>query len=364
MKIAVDCYEAGKHVTGVGRVTHSILISLTDILKEHDFFILTREPISEYKRPNVKQSTIPPRRGYFRWQNGPLFRRLKEIDPDVFIAPNYTLPFFNRWKSILFEHDVSFASHPEWFSRKESLAKRLIAGRSLKMADIVMTGSEFSKEEIVKYFRISPEKIRVFSYGVEETFQRSPESQIQEWKRKKGLEGKRIVGYLGAIFNRRNIPLLVESVDLLRKEVPMSVLYVVGRDLTRPSQDIEQILDKEWIRWDAQMEEKELPLFYSSLDVFAYLSEYEGFGLPPLEALACGTIPVLLNTSSLKEIFSDMAIMVNKPHLCLVKQALMTAMTEEKKREAILRRFIEKRSIFSWSRTAQEISKLCQDMIS
>lgn len=353
-----------EYATGAGRVVDNILRCLLDILSDHDFFVFTREKIERYTRNHLEQVVIPSPKGYFRWQNGPFFRKLKAIKPDILIASNYTLPFFNRWRSILFEHDVSFASHPEWFSKRESMVRRYLVRRSLRKAEAVVTGSEFSKDEIIRYFHTPQEKIKVFLYGIEDRFQRRTEGEVLQWKERKGLKDRKIIGTLGAIFNRRNIPLLVESVDLLRKEQPETILYVIGRDLTHPPQNMEHILNREWIRWETHIEESELPLFYSSLEAFAYLSQYEGFGLPPLEALACGTVSVLLNETSLKEIFEEIAIMVDEPEASKIKEALETAMADRKRRKAILNRFQEKRPQFSWSRTAYEISLLCKDIAS
>jgi len=361
LKIAVDCYEVGEYATGVGRVIHNVLTSLVSILSDHEFLVFARERIEKYNQDNVTQFVISSPKGYFRWQNGPFFRRLNRIKPDILVAPNYTLPFFNRWKSILFVHDVSFASHPEWFSKRESMVRKFLVKRSLIKTDAVVTGSEFSKDEMVMHFPVNPEKIKVFIYGIEEKFRRSTPSEIQEWKKRKGLKNNTIIGYLGAIFDRRNIPLLVESVNLLRKERPEAILYVVGENLTTSHpRDMEKVLNREWIRWETHLEESELAHFYSSVDVFAYLSEYEGFGLPPLEALSCGTVSVLLNKTSLKEIYHNMAIVVDEPTVHNIKGALETAIKDRERKKSILDKFQEKKHQFSWEKIAREISLLCR----
>lgn len=363
MKIAVDCYEVVEYSTGVGRVIDNILINLIEVLPEHDFFVFTRQKIEKYSSENVKPFVIPFHKGYFRWQNGPFVKKLREIEPDLLIASNYTLPFFNKWKSIVFEHDISFVTHPEWYSKKEALMKKYLIKRSLKKSNSIVAVSEFSKNEIVKNFNIDPEKIKVFLHGVEDKFQRSHENDIYKWKEQKGLKDKKIIGYLGSIFNRRNVPLLVRSVDLIRKELPETVLYVIGKDLTHPPQNIAQVLNRDWIRWDAAIKDAELPLFYSSIDAFAYLSEYEGFGLPPLEALACGTVPVLLNETSLREIYTDMAIMVDSPDAHKIKEALITAIKDQVKKQAALSRFSERRPRFSWPKIAKEFSLMIESMM-
>jgi glycosyltransferase involved in cell wall biosynthesis len=352
--IAVDGFEMGENATGVGRVTDNIVRGLARLMPGHEFLIFTREKIQRYHGKNITQQVISSPAKYFRWQNGPFVKGIKKADPDILIAPNYTAPFFNRWKTILIEHDVSFVSHPEWFSKKEAFVKKHFVKRSLKKAACVVTMSAFSRDEILNHFKISSGKIHIMHLGVEDKFQKMPEDETDIWKQKKGLRNKKIIGYLGSVFNRRNIPLLVESTALLRKELPEVVLYIIGEDRTLPPQNIAKVLNRDWIRWEPCIAEKDLPLFYSSADAFAFLSEYEGFGLPPLEALACGTVPVLLNRASLKEVFKDMAIMVEDRDIVQVKAGLESAITDRAKKEVLLTQFEEKRPYYSWSRAARE----------
>jgi glycosyltransferase involved in cell wall biosynthesis len=344
----------GEKATGVGRVTGNLVRELIRLMPDDEFLIFTKERVQEYPEKNITHHIISSPLKYFRWQNGPFAKRIKKAKPDILIAPNYTVPLFSRCQSVLIEHDVSFVSHPEWFSIKEAIVKKHLVKRSLRKAAVVVTMSAFSKQEIQRNFTVAPDKVHIMHLGIEDKFHKMAADVISSWKEKKGLRNKKFIGYLGSIFNRRNIPLLVESVALLRNEFPEVVLYIIGTDRSHPPQNIAHVLERDWIKWETSIAEKDLPLFYSSADAFAFLSEYEGFGLPPLEALACGTVPVLLNRASLKEVFLDMAIMVNEPSALDIKQALHTAITEGETRRILLNRFEEKRSYFSWDRAARE----------
>jgi glycosyltransferase involved in cell wall biosynthesis len=359
MKIAVDGYELGREAKGVGRVIDNILIPLADLLPEDEFLIYTKESIGKYSRPRVSERVLPSPGGYLRWQNGPLRRALKKERPDVYIATNYTLPLFNPWDSVLFEYDISVSTHPEWYSRKYVLLRRYLIKRSLRKANLVVTSSEFIKKEILGFFNPPPERIKVIGFGVEDKFRRAPEEKVAAWKEKKGLTGKKVVGYLGSLFQRRHVPSLVQAVSLLRCEFPETMLYVVGKDLSgfEPG-EMAQILNQEWVRWEETLPEDDLPLFYSSLDVFAYLSEYEGFGFPPLEALACGTPAVLMRGSSLEEVFGDVAVMVGNLEGREVLEAVRAVLTDEKVRVRLLQRFEQRRAQFSWQRAARELAFL------
>jgi glycosyltransferase involved in cell wall biosynthesis len=363
LKIAVDGYELVESGTGVGRVVENLLFLLVRWMPEDQFYLFTRKPFVKYSAANMIQESFGLAQGYFRWQNGPFRNRLKRVEPDVLIASNYTLPLFGRWPAILIEHDVSFASHPEWFSPKDVFKRRHLVQGSLRKCEKVVTDSEFSKNEIIKHFDVEPGKIKVIRLGIDENFRRSPAELVLDWKSRHGLQGKKVIGFLGSIFNRRNIPLLVEAVDQVRSQQPDMVLFVVGRDLTHPPQGIARILDKDWIRWEETLSEEELPLFYSSLDVFAYLSEYEGFGLPPLEALACGTVPVLLKASSLGEIYQGLAFMVEQADVSQVAGALVEAAWNENLRKTVLDEFMRTRDRFSWETAAREYMKLLKDIV-
>ena len=357
MTIALDGFELGRDARGVGRVVDNLVARLPDILTESRIIVFTKEATGRYAHPRVEEHVLAGRGGYLRWQNGPLRRALKEAKPDIFIASNYILPLFCPWKSILFEHDISVISHPEWYPRRYSITRKILVGRSLKGADLVIVSSEFVKREILSFFGIDGEKIRVIGYGVEERFRRAPDQAIQRWREKKGLAGKKVIGFLGSIFRRRHVPELIRAVDSLRDEYPESVLHLVGKDFgVLREGEAGALRIPDWVLWEECLPEEELSLYYSSVDAFAYLSEYEGFGFPPLEALACGTPSVLLGGSSLGEVFSGLAILIDKPDPGQIAAALKTALDDEATRTGLEKEYGRRREQFSWKRTAQDLA--------
>lgn len=359
MRIVIDGYELGPGSTGVGRVARNIIPALASLFEEDRFFILTREVALPFSRPNGQQIILPSgKRGYFRWQNGLFWRACLRLEPHLIIAFNYTLPLICPWPSLLFVHDISMIVHPEWFPRKTARWRGWLLKRSLRQADEVIVPSGVTEKEIISHLKIKRDKIKVVYYGLEDKFQPVPEEDRRSFKQSRGLENRRIVGFLGSIFRRRNLPLLVEAVASLRVEFPDICLYVVGEDKTYPPEPISSLLNQEWIRWDKFLPEVELPLFYSTCDVFAYLSEYEGFGLPPLEALACGSVPIVLNRSSLGEIMVGLAFLVDEIKPGAVGQAIKEALVNPKKRQEIRKHFETRRLEFSWSRVASIVGEI------
>ncbi len=362
MKIAVDAYELGRGAKGVGRTVHNILSHLVDLRPADTFVVFSKEDIIKFDRPNVLQTVLPSAGGYLRWMNWPLRRALKRAEPNLLLATNYVLPLGRTWNSILFEHDVSVISHPEWYSRKYALTRKWLIRRSLNRAARIVVPSAFTREEIQHHFGVAGDRIKVVWYGVEEAFRRASEDEVRLWKKRKGLAGRRVIGCLGSLFKRRHIPALIQAIDSLRRKIPEIALHLVGQNsggLARG--EIDDISRSDWIIWEQTLPEEDLPLYYSSLSAFAYLSEYEGFGFPPLEALACGTPVVLLNRSSLRELFSDVAVMVEEPSREIVESALWTAVVDEEKRRRLLVRFEARRKEFSWVKAAGAVSDLIED---
>jgi glycosyltransferase involved in cell wall biosynthesis len=363
MKIAADGFELGGGARGVGRTILNILTRLPGLHPRDSFLVYTKEEVGRSRLPGVSEVVLPSPGGYLRWLNGPLRRALRTDRPDIFLASNYVLPFFYRGASVLFEHDISAVSHPEWYSRKYALTRRLLVRRSLDRAAVVVVPSEFTRQEILSLFDLSPCKVKTIWYGVEDTFRRAPQDRVARWKEEKGLGGRRLVGFLGSIFRRRHVPELVRAVDRLRREMPDLGLFLVGENLggldRAERRNVEAL---PWVKWEADLPEDELPFFYSSLDVLAYLSEYEGFGFPPLEALACGTPAVVLDRTSLAEVCRGLAVMVETAAVDDIVMGLRVALDGRAAAVELVRNFEREKEKFSWARAAAEVSGLLTEL--
>ena len=363
MKIALDGFELGREAKGVGRVIYNLMNELPDLLPDCQFLVFTKERIGRSVHLRIEERLLPPRGGYLRWQNGPFRKALKKANPDVLVASNYVLPLSCPWKSILIEHDISVLSHPEWYPRRYALTRRFLVRRSLEKAGLVVVPSHFVRDEIQAFFGIKSDKIKPIGWGIEDAFRRAPEEEVKRWRGRHGLAGKKVIGFLGSIFGRRHISELIRAVGRLRSEMPDAVLHLVGQDFGVLSGENAIAAGlPDWVLWDSSLPEEELSLFYSSVDAFAYLSEYEGFGFPPLEALACGTPSVLLKGSALSEVFSGLAFMVDAPEPGLIAAALKTILIDETKRFSLLNEFGSRREQFSWRKTAGEMAALIRSV--
>lgn len=340
-------------------MTANILPRLASLLPNDTFLVYTKDEPDGPGLPGVSRVVMPSRGGHLRWLHGPVRRALRADRPDIFLASNYVLPAFFSGTSVLFEHDISTVSHPEWYSRKYSLSRSFLVRRSLSRADVVVVPSEFTRQEILSSFKVPASKIKTVWYGVEDAFRAAPGDEVARWKAEKGWAGERLIGFLGSIFRRRHVLELVRSADRLRREMPELGVHIVGANLGGLSgAESEEIRALPWVRWDTELPEAELALFYSSLDVFAYLSEYEGFGFPPLEALACGTPAIVFDRTSLAEVFRGLAVMVESVEEEAVAAGLRSALKDPTLTAALVRNFEAAREKFSWTRAAAELAEV------
>ncbi len=168
-----------------------------------------------------------------------------------------------------------------------------------------------------------------------------------------------MVGFLGAQFGRRHIVELTRAVERLRRHRD-AVLLLAGPDRTRPAARAGR--DPDWVMRIPWLPEEETALFYSSLDLSCYLSDYEGFGLPPMESLQCGTIPLLLAGSSLSELYSGCALFEESPDPERLAAAMNAFLQSPERRSELLTAWRERAGRFSWDQAAQSYLQLLRSL--
>jgi len=267
----------------------------------------------------------------------------------LFAAANQ-LPFFYGGRSALAVHDVAWRARKHDFSLKERAGKDWKCRWSLGRAAQIYTDAEFTRGELGLYYGVPAGKIRAIPLAIEAGFKRETDARIDAFKERHRLAGKKVVGFLGSIFQRRHVKELIQACDRLRAGHDLA-LVIVGRN--HAGREMDGWLRREWVTWLEWLPEGQLNSFYSALDLFVYISSYEGFGFPPLEALACGTVPLLLPSSSLQELYQDLALFVGNPDPGRVAAAIGGFLDDPgPDRAAIGARWRERKDFFTWPRVA------------
>lgn len=317
LRIGVDAREILGDRTGVGRYLGELLRRWTarPDAPARRFVLYAPEPIPlEFPPGTVELRIIRAAgpaamtgRGRGTWWEQTSLRHAVRRDPlDVFFAPAYTAPLGVPVPLAVTIHDVSFLAHPEWFRPREGLRRRWLTARAAASARVIFTDSGFSHAEIVRHLRVEPARIRVIPPGV--NARAVPGA----------AEGPRepLVLYVGSIFNRRRLPDVIEAFARATRDLPEARLAIVGDDRTWPVQDLAAVARAFEVAGRVDLlqyvSDPELASLYSRASVFVFLSEYEGFGLPPLEALSAGVPTVVLDTPVAREVYGPAAIYVKR----------------------------------------------------
>ena len=345
-RIAIDARELLGAVTGVGRYLGELLNHWTarSDAASRQIRLYAPEPLA-LKWPGVEVRVLPGGRGTW-WEQTALRTALRREPPDVFFAPAYTAPLLLPAPLVVTIHDVSFSRHPEWFRWREGRRRHLLTRSAARRAAAVITVSEFSKREIEALYRVPAARIRVIANGL-------PPARGSGRARREPL-----ALYVGSIFNRRRVPDLIAAFARIARELPDARLVIAGDNRSWPRQDLAATVAAHGIASQVQVldfvSDATLDTLFARASVFAFLSEYEGFGLTPLEALASGVPCVVLDTEVAREIYGDAVAYAPPGDLAGTADVIGRLLTSRADGEAMLARAPAILSRYSWARAADQ----------
>ena len=362
MRVGIDGRELTGARTGVGRYVACLCQewAASPAAAGHEVLVYTPEDAvfrdlrGSGPGARIEPRTVPGTPGFW-WEQTALARAADADGLDVYFGPGYSIPLRLAAPAVVTLHDISFAVHPEWFGWREGARRRWLARRAASRAATVVTVSAFARAEIIREFDIEPARVAVVYDGVETpgTAPVSPNGRATA-----PTERPAIVLFVGSIFNRRHLPTLIEAFARVVRQCPDTRLAIVGADRTRPAQDLAGRADAAGVadRVDlcGHLPEAELAALYRRARVFAFLSEYEGFGMTPLEALAAGVPAVVGDTEVAREVCGDAVRFVPVDDASAVALEIARLLDDDALRADLLARGSARLERFTWQRTATE----------
>lgn len=349
MRIGIDARELCGHATGVGRYLGGLVAawSTSDAAARHDFVLYAPGEIGMTLDARRFTTRAVRGSGGTWWEQMQLPTAAARDRLDVWFAPAYSTPLRLDVPAVVAIHDLSFVAHPEWFHRREGARRRLLARRAAAKARAVVTISRFSRSELIDRLGVPAEKIHVIPPGVTAA---APRPAVRD----SAVAPAAL--FVGSIFNRRHVR------DLIRAFVPIARaradarLDIVGDDRSFPPEDLGAAisgngLDSQ-VQWHRYVSDEQLRDLYAGAGAFAFLSEYEGLGLTPLEALAAGVPPVLLDTPVARESCEDAALYVPLDDIAATTRALEQALFSTELRGRLLANAPRVLAKYDWSRAA------------
>jgi len=318
-------FDTSARNSGISRFTYKLLDGLGRITTDLEFTaFINKAEQKDAAKSDVGQAgrirllagnviTSGPLRRV-AWEQFTLPRELKNLGADVFHAPMNVIPRSVPCASVVTIHDIAFIRYPEYFRPTRRYYQRILTRHSARSATLIVTVSEHTKRDLVDFFQINPDKIRVIYPSIAPDFRRAAPEVIARFRAKKGLP-ERYLLYLGNLEPRKNLETLVTAYERLRSHMgaetpPLILAGAKGWYYEPLFRQVRELGLERDVTFVGFVSGEEQPLWYAGAAAFVYPSIYEGFGAPVVEALGCGTPTITSNTSSMPEAAGTLATLV------------------------------------------------------
>jgi len=339
MNIALDGMPLASELTGVGHYTSELAASLAIAAPNDSFTLISPEPGLLNRR---------------WWSIGlPLY--LARSSFDLFHGTNYEIPFWSRCPSVVTIHDLSLLLHPE--AHRQNLVRRARwrLPRMAKSATRIITPSESVKREVCEILKIKPDKVVVTPEAPRSTFKRREGAAVVELRQRLGI-GEDFILFVGTVEPRKNLRRLVEAFDQLLRTTSLSPQLVIAGGQGWLMDDFGSVIKQKKLEdricRTGYLQDEELCALYSSCKAFIYPSLYEGFGLPPLEAMACGAPVITSRIPSITETVGMAARLVDPRDVNDLSRAIAEMLSDEQERKHFSEAGTEHVKQFTWEQTA------------
>ncbi len=366
MKIGFDVNALAVKWSGIKHYTLYLLNGLMKVDKENEYLLYFRKPISDLNplEPNFRYCSVPSR---WQWRLG-LPSELKKGGINVFHSGSPAPPPIRGCKFIFTIHDLCFKANRRWVPFRVYWLLTLYIGLAARLSHKIIAISESTKHEIMKYYKVPEEKIRVVYYGIDHDMFKPIDdgSLIKATKQKYGIEDEFIL-YTGIINVRKNITRLLQAFSLLKREHKLPHKLVLAGEESGIYPDVPLLLEQLDLRDEVLcigfVPQDDLPLLYNAAELLIYPSLYEGFGLPLLEAMACGTPVITSNISSMSEVAGDAGLLIDPYNVEDIAQAMYLLLNDIDLRNKLREKGLLRAQEFSWEKAARETLEVYEDAL-
>lgn len=356
MNIVFDARTITPHFPGIGRYVHNLARALPEFLNENEHMAILYDSSHIPSWLHKEREKIASRASPFslaqQWQIPSI---LRQVRADAYHSPYYLMPYYPGVPTILTVHDTTAIHYPQTVSRRARLFFRLTSSLALRTANTIIAISKTTQMDFVKAFNVPQQRIHIVYEAAEAHFRPQSTSEVTRVREKYSLP-ETFALYFGINKPHKNLPRLIQAWKGIN---PTGwSLVIAGAWDKRYPQAKEEAAGTESIFFLGPIPEEDLPSLYTAASLFIFPSIYEGFGLPVLEAMSCGTPVICANTSSLPEVGGNAVLYFDPLSVETIGNALQEAIANSNLRQELSTRGLEQATHFSWQRTAQETLKL------
>jgi glycosyltransferase involved in cell wall biosynthesis len=367
MRFAVDAHAIGRHLTGNEVYVRSLLSALAGLNQDSEFVAyVSADSAAQYLPANIRTRRVAT--NPFVRLGFDLAMRVRQDRPDL-LHVQYTAPLMCPVPIVVSVHDVSFLEHPEYFTRDRAWQLQFTVRRTVKRAARILTGSEFSRSSILKvYGDLDEDKVVVVPNAAASEFRPiSRESAAVAVRERLSIAAPFVLS-VGDLQPRKNQIGLIKAFARLVNAYPQlkQNLVLAGKETWFADQVHKAARESgvsDRIQFFGFVSDDDLLQLYNACDLFVFPSFYEGFGLPALEAMACGRAVACSHTSALPEVVDGAAILFDPYALDEIVRALADLLLDRELRARTERLGLQRAAHFSWQKTAQRTLEVFHDVL-
>jgi glycosyltransferase involved in cell wall biosynthesis len=357
MKIGISARWLQLPAGGAREYTLNLVQALLQIDRKNEYVVFFQAPQVVGTFPAAKEIVLAGRSKLW-WDYVQLPLAVRREGVDLFWTPSYVVPFPIRCKSVATVLDLAYFTFPESYQSLDVLYMRTAIPGSFRRASALLAISEHTKRDIIRLFPFTEGKVAVTYLAASSKYRRIVEERVLNKVRDKYSVHGPFIFYAGSISPRKACPLLLQAFAILKekKQIPHRLVFTGGwRWGSAKEFSLIKTLDlKEDVMILGDVPAQDMPSLYNSADLFVYPSLYEGFGLPVLEAMACGCPVVCSKLTSLPEVAGDAALMVDPRDIPSLANAMYRALTDPQTRTSLIEKGLARAALFTWQETARK----------
>ncbi|MCD6217763.1 glycosyltransferase family 4 protein [bacterium] len=369
MKIAINV-RSFSNKGGIGRYSRALVKNLIARYPDDSFQLLsTPDTDTSFITPSGNWTFIPVAGSSNRvlWERYSLARAVNKVEPDIFHCPDYTMPPGIRYPGVVTVHDLSFKYFPRGVSLKARMLYNYLTPPSVKKAWLVMADSNFTKREIIRARWKSHDSIRVVHLAVDDTYFDTPsDDELKTVMDTYEIDPDYIL-YLGALDRRKNVTILVQAYSEMRNRIKnLPTLVLAGEDIGGGAEITSLVLQLgigDCVKRIGFIKSEHLRAIYRCARFFVFPTLYEGFGLPPLEAMACGIPVIVSNRASLPEVVGDSGIAVSVDDVVGLMESMQVLLTDDDVHHKLSVKGYERARQFTWGKVADDVMNVYREVL-
>jgi glycosyltransferase involved in cell wall biosynthesis len=353
MRIGIDIQSTLGRKTGIGLYTANLLRALRQVAPQHEYVELSWGRTEELR--------IDQR---LRWQQFELPRRAQAVGVDLLHVTGFDAPLWKPCPVVLTVHDLIGLLFPTSLPPVSRFYWSRWLPRAIHWADRIITDSEHTQRDLNRLLGIPAECVEVIYLGVNEAFQSLQDQAALETIRQRYSLPMGIILYVGTLEPRKGLDTLIAAYGTLAADAPHDVVIAGKRGwYTEPLfQQVEALGLGQRVHFTDYIPDEDLPALYNLAHLFVYPSRYEGFGLPVLEAMACGVPVVCTNAASVPEIVGDAALLVPPDDVEALAAAMRRVLDDRVLEAELVARGLERARSFTWEETARRTVQIYEEM--